>query len=113
MTDKEKLLSILDLCPDNFEDIVLSYMHRFGNEFSAIRVRSLISRLDRDVLMLKILELEKTVQIANERAVWLNEYLSGRMYTTEEAAKECVDTQINHTKTIMKECGKIPTGMRW
>lgn len=113
MTDKEKLLDLIKYCPDDLESILFAYIQRYHDDFSAIRVRSLISKLDRDVLMIKILDLENAVRVSSERATWLNDYLNGRMYTTEEDVKKNVGLQIEHANKIKKMCEDIPTGLRW
>lgn len=106
MSDKEKLQSLLERCPDSFESIILTYLLTFTDDFSATRIRSLMSKIDQNVLQFKILGLEGAVKISSERATYVEEYLSGRMYTTEEAARENVGKQIEHVRRIKEVCEK-------
>ena len=107
MTDKEKLLSILEYSSDDFESILFAYMQKYNEDFSATRVLSLMSRIDRDILMKKVLELERAIKISSERARYLETYLKGDMYKSAEEAKDHVDIQIGHAQTIKDVCEQI------
>lgn len=110
MTDKEKLIALLQSpsCPDDLESIIVNHLTVHRNDFSATRIRSLLSRIDRDILMGKILDLEKAVKISSERATYLDMYLSGEMYLSEDEAKLMAPIQRNHAKEIKKVCETIP-----
>lgn len=108
MTDKEKLLSILEHSLDDLESILFAYFHTYYEDFSATRVRSLISRIDRDVLMPKVRQLENAIKVSSERATYLEVYLKGDMYLSEEEAKKCVNLQIAHAQEIKKICERLP-----
>ena len=104
MTDKQKLLDWLYHCSDTttFEDIVHSYMHTYGQDFSASRICNFIQMLNRDHLPNEIAKLERVNRVAHERATYLKCYLEGKMYADEEVARECVDIQIANAKAILE-----------
>lgn len=108
MTDKEKLMSILEHSLDDFESILFAYLRVYYDDFSATRVRSLISRIDRDVLMTKVLQLENAARISSERATYLEMYLKGDMFTSKKEAEQNIDKQITHAQEIKKVCERIP-----
>jgi hypothetical protein len=101
-------MSLLEHSLDDFESILFAYFHTYYEDFSATRVRSLISRIDRDVLMTKVLKLENAIKISSERATYLEMYLKGDMFTSEKEAKEHVDLQITHAQEIKKICERLP-----
>lgn len=90
MTDKEKLLQILELFDDNvsIEAILTSYLWRYQKDFSVVRMKNIIDELNQNHFYPMIQRLEEIRFIANERASYLKYYLSGNMWTTEEAAKK-------------------------
>ena len=107
MTDKEKLLSIIEYSSDDLESILFAYLQKYYEDFSATRVLSLMSRIDRDILMEKVFELERAIKISYERAKYLETYLQGKMYRSAEEAKDHVDIQIGHAQTIKDVCEQI------
>lgn len=107
MTDKEKLLSILEYSSDDFESILLDYFRMYDDDFSATRVRSLISRIDRDVMMPKVLKLERAIKISSERATYLEKYLKGEMFSDEKEAKKHINLQIGHAQEIKNVCERL------
>lgn len=107
-TDKEKLLELLQYCPDDFESILFTYLNFYRDDFSATRIRSLISRIDRDVLMCKVIDLERTVRISHERATYIKSFLDGSMFNDEEPAKkEYMPCQIENAQAILNACDEI------
>ena len=110
MTDKQKLLELLkhDFADYvAFEDIVVVYMSRYSDDFSATRICNFIQMLNRDPMLDKIAKLEKVNRIANERATYLKCYLEGKMYESEEVARECVDLQIENAKAILESTERV------
>lgn len=107
MTDKEKLLSILEYSSDDFESILLDYFRMYDDDFSATRVRSLISRIDRDVMMPKVLKLERAIKISSEMATYLEKYLKGEMFSDEKEAKKHINLQIGHAQEIKNACERL------
>ena len=108
MTDKQKLTDWLYHCSDTstLEDIVISYMKVYGQDFSASRICSFIERLNNSE-MDKIAEMERGLRIAHENATYLKCYLEGKMYASEEVAKQCVGLQIENAKAILESTEKV------
>ena len=104
MTDKEKLLKIIEISSDNFESIVLNYIGHNIKDFDAIRLFDLISGINQHLKSL-IEHLEYANGIAWERALYLRIYLKGGMYTTKEAEAEALPIHIGHAEKIMEVCG--------
>lgn len=106
MTDKEKLLKIIEISPDRFESIVLNYITHHINDFDAIRVHNLINEINNSALLPMIVHLQFAKQVSWERALYLKTYLEGGMYTTKEAEIEARPLQVGHAEKIMEMCGK-------
>ena len=108
MTDKQKLTDWLYHCGDTatLEDIVISYMQVYGGDFSASRICNFIERLNRSEID-KIAEMERAVRIAHENATYLKCYLEGKMYASEEVARECVGLQIENTERILESTREV------
>ena len=108
MTDKQKLMDWLYHCNDSatFEDIVHSYMQVHGGDFSASRICNFMDRLNRSEID-KIAEMERAARVAHERATYLKCYLEGKMYASEEVARECVGLQIENAKTILERTERV------
>ena len=109
MTDKQKFTEWLFHCNDSatLEDIVLSYMKVYGRDFSASRICNFIERLNRSEID-KIAEMERSLRIAHENATYLKCYLEGKMYASEEVARECVGLQIENADRILKNTREVP-----
>ena len=109
MTDKQKLLKVLNYFGDasTFEDIVGGYMSYYSGDFSASRICNFIQTLNRDSLLDEIAKLERVNRIAHERATYLKCYLEGKMYASEEVARECVGLQIENAKAILESTERV------
>ena len=107
-TDKQKLMDWLYYCNDaaTFEDIVHSYMQTYGCDFSARRICNFMERLNRSSID-KIAEMERGIDVARERATYLKCYLEGKMYASEEVARECVGLQIENAKAILDSVERV------
>lgn len=108
MTDKQKLMDWLYHCSDSatFEGIIHSYMQVYSRDFSASRICNFIERLNRSEID-KIAEMERGIDVAHERATYLKCYLEGKMYESEEVAKQCVDLQIENAKAILESTKRV------
>ena len=108
VTDKQKLSEWLNLCKEtaSFEDIVYSYMTVYSEDFSARRINDLEQLINKH-LSAKISEAERATRIARERATYLKCYLEGKMYESEEVARQCVDLQIENAKAILDSTEKV------
>lgn len=108
MTDKEKLIYVAKYVAnecglDSIEDILDYFFSSFENDISAIRMHNLINKLNYH-LGRKIKKLEHARYVANERAHYLKFYLNGDMWTTEEAARENIQPQIDNAQAIIDAC---------
>ena len=104
MTDKDKLLKIIEISPDRFESIVSSYITHNIKDFDTLRMHIFIGELNQ--LMRPMIEhLERAQDIAWERALYLKTYLNGGMYATKEAEIAALPLQIGHAEKIMEVCG--------
>lgn len=105
MTDKEKLLGLLNGCNqiDSLESILNYYLHIYYDDISATQICNLITSLN-DCLADKVAELNQMKFVAKERATYLKSYLSGNMWLTEEAAKENIQPQIDNAQAIIDIC---------
>ena len=108
MTDKEKLQEMIKYSECSFEDIILNFIRLHPKDFDAIRIHNIICGLN-GVLLSNIYKLENAMSISEERATYLNKYLKGEMYVTEESAKEHIDIQITHTQAIIDACKRRDT----
>lgn len=109
MTDKQKLLDWINTyCNDTMtiEEMVNSYIGWHEKEFSAHRLNGFIRMLN-DHLVCSINDMERATRIAHERATYLKCYLEGKMYESEEVARECVDLQIENAKAILESTERV------
>lgn len=109
MTDKQKLLEYIEryTCDlTSFEDIVEGFIACNHKDFSAYRISQLIAMLHK-LLVEEIDRNEIVVRVAHERATYLKCYLEGKMYENEEAARECVDIQIENAKAILERTEQV------
>lgn len=109
MTDKEKLLNIIDhMGPiDKFEDIIMYFMNVYCKEFSLSRIYCFIDDLRREFLDGKIAAADACKNLAYERATYIKSYLEGKMFNTEEEARKHIDAQIGHAQTIIDISKKV------
>ena len=109
MTDKQKLLDWINTyCNDDMtiEDIVDSYIGWHEKELSAYRLNDLLRRVNGH-LICAISDMDRAVRVAHERATYLKCYLEGKMYESEEVARQCVDLQIENAKAILDSTEKV------
>ena len=105
MSDKEKLLKIINECHDDisFETIAMIFINYYFNEFSASRLMSICKNIN-NYLSAKINKLEEVKFVAKERAGYLKRYLKGEMYTSKEVAEKYVDIQLENVQAIIDAC---------
>ena len=105
MTDREKLLAVLDKNDhlNSIEDILNWYLHICYDDISAKQLSEMM-RIVNDRLGMKVRELNRMRYIAKERATYLKSYLSGDMWLTEEAAKANIQPQIDNAQAIIDAC---------
>lgn len=105
MTDREKLLAFLngDNKLDSIEEILKRYLYVCYDDVSALQLSEMMADIN-NALREKVRELNRTRRIANERARYLKNYLSGNMWTTEEAARANLQPQIDNAQAIIDAC---------
>ncbi len=105
MTDKEKLVNILRTTDaTTFEDIITTYLYYYPMDFSIIRLKALIDKLNNEYLNDKIKKLDQARFIAKERAGYLKRYLDGSMWKDKETAKYNLEPQIENAQAIIDAC---------
>lgn len=105
MTDTERLRRILDdgCCARYIESILRVFLREYGDDISASRVSHMIDMLNHS-LAEKTERLENAQQIAVERANCIKIYLSGDMWSSEEAARANLQPQIENAQAIIDVC---------
>lgn len=105
MTDKERLQAIIskDHCPDSLIDILYKFLWAYGDNISIMQVSQIMSLMN-DCLKEKAKSFQELQSIAQERATYLEAYLSGKMWKTEEAARMAVEPQIKNAQAILDAC---------
>ena len=105
MTDKEKMQHVLDTYKysthvPSITELVLKYLciypldlYEHNNFYDEIHKH----------YMLRMSELEKSIGIARENALYVSMYLKGDMYKTKESAIEALPLQIEHIEKVVKE----------
>ena len=102
MTDKEKLLLLLNDLPRDisFEDIFFKYL--FRNPMTLEELNCFMNRFNSQIFYPKIVETVRHNRIAKENAQYVYTYLKGNMYKTKEAAIEALPLQIEHAEKVVK-----------
>ena len=106
MTDKQRLQYILDNThQDNIEAIMEHFLFNYGSKLSIDTVNELRKQIQ-DILDFKIEECRRLQFVARERAGYIKYYLEGKMWPTEELAKEYLQPQIDNCQAIIDACNK-------
>ena len=104
MTDREKLLDMLnEYQMDSFEAILNCFLMMYGDSISIRRIHRLTKTLN-DYLGHRIDGLESARFVANERAGYIKKYLEGKMWPTEEVARQYLQPQIDNAQAIIDAC---------
>lgn len=104
MSDKEKLLKILEHYDGSIEEILFYYLSVHFEEFSASRIHNLILSLNEDFLDEKIRQLENIKYVSAERALYLKTFLEGSMDTSKEETIKNIPVQIKNAQAIINAC---------
>ena len=86
-----------------FIDILMTHVERNPTDFGASDLLYIVVRLEQ-ALALKLADLEMIADVAEERAGYLKNFLEGKTYTSEEAAKQHLPVQISNVDDILNEC---------
>ena len=100
MTDKEKLESLLPYTDGSLEEIVSHFLRLHIGEFTPSRLRNFIKTLE-IFLDTKISCYELAVENSYEKASWIKQYLEGKMWKDEEAARANVGAQIKNAESVI------------
>lgn len=100
MTDKEKLALFLETCDGDLEEIISNYIIKYRSEFDSTRLYCLAGIINQHLLK-HIMADTKALEIAQERAIYLSNYLSGKMYSTEEAELANRPIQLKNAQAIV------------
>ena len=107
MTDREKLLGILDVYrhTDSISGILNCFLDLYGEDIN-IRTISRMSKELNSYLDYRINNLERARFVANERAGYIKKYLEGKMWPTEELARQYLQPQIDNAQAIIDACNE-------
>jgi hypothetical protein len=105
MTDREKLLLILDAYKnmDSIGAILNCFLDIYGDNIN-IRTLSRMLKELHGYLDYRIDKLETARFVANERAGYIKKYLEGKMWPTEELARQYLQPQIDNAQDIIDAC---------
>ena len=107
MTDKEKMQHILDIVMmDDMESIMGLFLFYYKSDISLSKLNEMRKQIQ-EVIDTKIEDYSKLRFIANERASYLQKYLSGKMWSTEEIAKQYLEPQIDNAQAIIDACKEV------
>ena len=107
MTDKEKMQHILDIVTmDDMESIMGLFLFYYKSDISLSKLNEMRKQIQ-EVIDTKIEDYSKLRFIANERASYLQKYLSGKMWPTEEIAKQYLEPQIDNAQAIIDACKEV------
>ena len=107
----EKILAIVERGGNSrVEEILYTYMNMYPKEFSATRINDIIRRLQDQYLPMAISQLETSREISLERALYLEAFLEGKLYTSEEAARKHVPLQLENARAIIRACKEVRNG---
>ena len=105
VSDKEKLLEVIHRCDGSLEQILEAFMLEYSEDFSPSRLSNLIDLVNCN-LKQKLVKQEQSLDIAYERASYIEAYLSGKMYNGIEAAISNAPIQLNNAITIKDTISK-------
>lgn len=101
---KETIESLNEYQQDlSFVDILLLHIKCYPKDFHACEMSRIIRELEFE-LYCKIGRLMGIADFAYERATWLKTYLEGKMFTSEEAAREHLPMQVTNANDIIEKC---------
>ena len=105
MTDREKLLRILDVYKhtDSVSAILHCFLDLYGEDINIKTISGMSKELN-NYLNYRIDRLERLRFVANERAEFIKRYLEGKMWANEELAKQYVQPQIDNAQAIIDAC---------
>ena len=104
--DRDRFINILNSnSGDTFESILTSYIHVFGDTISADQCCQIIELLS-GILYPKIAKLNHIKRISKEHAMYLEIYLSGKMYKDNDDLNKYKDIQRENAQAIIDVCNE-------
>ena len=104
MTDREKLLHLLDVYKmDSIGTILHCFLDVYGDDINIRTIHSMANDLN-DYIGYRVDKLETARFVANERAGYIKKYLEGKMWPTEELARQYLQPQIDNAQDIIDAC---------
>lgn len=107
MTDREKLLHLLDVYKmDSISAILNCFLDAYGDDINIRTIHRMAENLN-DYIGYRVDKLESARFVANERAGYIKKYLEGKMWKDEETAKKYLQPQIENAQAIIDACKSI------
>lgn len=105
MTDRERLLGLINGDPriESIEAIFNYFFDVYADKISIRTMHNLMNSINAH-LGRKVDNLERARFIANERARYIKQYLEGKMWPSEELAKQHLQPQIDNAQAIIDAC---------
>ena len=100
-TDKQRIDFILNMLKDEitFKNFMYYYINKYGNDMSTDELLHIKDIID-SAINLRLKKLVDAVQIAQERSLYLSNYLEGNMYTEDADPDACRQAQLMNAKTL-------------
>jgi hypothetical protein len=105
---RNKLHAVLsNLTVTSLKDFVTLYMNSYEDNVSTKELMEIIEYLINRHLSPRTSNITLAIKIASEKVKYLSDYMNGRMYTTEDAARENFDIQLDNLAKLWKTLGEI------
>lgn len=98
---------IQNLTVTTLKDFVTLYMNRYEDDVSTKELIEIIEYLINRHLAPRTSNITHAIKVATEKVKYLSDYMNGRMYTTEDVAKEHLDIQLDNLAKLWKTLGEI------
>lgn len=108
MTDRQRIQFLLDKFEDatSLELIIHHYLLSYDNEITTDRLLSIRDNLN-STLDFRLKKLVEAVQVAQERSLYLSNYLEGNMYTEDADSDACRQVQLMNAKTLFETVAEV------
>lgn len=101
MTDREKFERVLKLCPsENISTLFQYFLDMYAEELSFYTIKTLHKMINNS-LEHRLEQTERALFVANERAVYLRNYLDGSMWADEELERLYRQPQVENAQAIL------------
>ena len=108
MTDRQRIQFFLDKFGDatSLELIIYHYLLSYDKELTTDRLLSIRDNLN-STIDIRLKKLVEAVQVAQERSLYLSNYLEGNMYTEDADPDACRQAQLMNAKTLFDTVTKV------